>query len=262
MRSFAVYLIGIVVILGYNLIILTRLNGAPRLTTLASNACTLLDGPFSLLRKHAQTDFSSTYKLYDHRNCHDISAVGDFELVYRPVVGDHIHLGMVLSDEGRLHVLHDRNMSHRVSYEDDKYPISCPHPGSFAYEKRWYHTGVHTHCDGIVHVHPWSAPAQLRPEGRSVRLKLWFESVGIEVATNKSALKLPGAEHYLSGWRMEYYIHVNDRRPAFETDDILAMSNLWLVDHRALILLWRGSRPPRDFKVLGYPVHPADYPTR
>ena len=110
MRSFAVYLIGIVVILGYNLIILTRLNGAPRLTTLASNACTLLDGPFSLLRKHAQTDFSSTYKLYDHRNCHDISAVGDFELIYRPVVGDHIHLGMVLSDEGRLHVLHDRQL--------------------------------------------------------------------------------------------------------------------------------------------------------
>ena len=63
MRSFAVYLIGIVVILGYNLVLLTHLDGAPRLTTLASNACTLLDGPFSLLRKHTQSDFSSTYKV-------------------------------------------------------------------------------------------------------------------------------------------------------------------------------------------------------
>ena len=144
-----------------------------------------------------------------------------------------------------------------------KFHTTCPSPGDFAYEKRWYHNGVHTHCDGIIHVHPWSAPAQLRVEGRKIRLKLWFESVGIEVSPDNQGLKLPGQDEYIYDRNMEYYLDVTDDFPVFRSNTVEEIINLWLVDHHGEILLWQGGdKPKKDYRVVEYKSHPINYPKR
>lgn len=217
---------------------------------------------FALLEDTSETGFTSTVERYDLSNCQLISAGGTWELKYRPIVGDHIHIGIVISVNNTLFEFHDRNMTHFVKYEDDNYPVTCPDKRTYAYEKIWYHTGVHTHCDGIVHVHPWSSPNQLRVEGRDVKLKMWFESVGIEVAPDKSGLKLPGQELYIENWELRYYTSATNSHVSFITTDINEMINLWLVDHHGLILLYVGDVPRKDLRVLKYKKHPNNYPSR
>ena len=67
------------------------------------------------------------------------------------------------------------------------------YPPKYAYTKQWFHSGVHTHCDNIIHVHPWSAPRELRVEGKSVTLGTWFESVGIAVSSLENKLRMPNS---------------------------------------------------------------------
>lgn len=263
-----IYFTTLLVILYWNTILIATVGQTPYYLTSYFDVCYLLHQQqyphFSVLRRDHTNQFSKTVEQVTLRNCDTHVVAGEWSLVRRPIVGDHIHLQMVLSVDNKIYNFHDRNMSQRIPYEVDNYPVTCPNPMTFSYEKRWYHTGVHTHCDGnIVHVHPWSAPNQLRVEGRDVKLKLWFESVGIEVATNQSALKLPGAEYYRSDWHMEYYVHANDEDPEFVTDNVEEIANLWLVDHHGEILLWSGGKKPeKDFTVLNYASHPEDYPVR
>ena len=72
--------------------------------------------------------------------------------------------GLCIKTKNKFITLRDHNMSHNVKYESN--PPSCPNPPKYAYVKKWYHTGVHTHCDNIIHVHPFSAPRELRVEGK------------------------------------------------------------------------------------------------
>jgi len=263
-----VYFLTVILILIWNTVLYATVDEKQYYVNFFTSTCYLMQQEllpqFAVLRRHMVTPFSSTVKQVTLPQCSEYQSFGAWQMTHRPIVGDHIHLQMVLSVNNHVYNFHDRNMSQRIPYEVDNYPVTCPNPGTYAYEKRWYHTGVHTHCDGnIVHVHPWSAPNQLRVEGRDVKLKLWFESVGIEVATNMSALKLPGDTHYISDWNMEYYIHANDETPAFTTVDVEAMANLWLVDNHGEILLWSGGqRPQKQYQVLAYECHPSDYPTR
>lgn len=263
-----IYFTTVLLVLYWNTILIATVDRTPYYLTSYFNTCYLLNQQpypqFSILRRDRPNHFSHTIERITTDNCATRIASGEWTLARRPIVGDHIHLQMVLSVDNKVYNFHDRNMSQRIPYEVDNYPVTCPNPMTYSYEKRWYHTGVHTHCDGnIVHVHPWSAPYQLRVEGRDVKLKLWFESVGIEVATNRSALKLPGATHYRSDWHMEYYVHANDETPSFTTTDIEEIVNLWLVDHHGEILLWSGGeKPEKEFTVLNYASHPKDYPVR
>ena len=256
------------VILYWNTILIATVNHKPYYVTSFFDTCYLLqlqDYPdLSVLRRKKFNHFTTTIEEVTAKTCANHQAYGTWTVKQRPLIGDHIHLQMVLSVNNYVYNFHDRNMSEPIPYEVDKYPVTCSTPMDFSYEKRWYHTGVHTHCDGnIVHVHPWSAPNQLRVEGFDVKLKLWFESVGIEVATNRSALKLPHAKHYRSDWTMEYYVHVNDENPSFVTTNVEEMINLWLVDHHGGILLWSGGeKPEMEYTVLNYPSHPVDYPQR
>lgn len=170
---------------------------------------------------------------------------------FRPVVGDHIHQGIAISIDGSPYIMRDRNLTEPVPYEDFK--AMCPNPPIYAYTKQWYHTGVHTHCDNIVHIHPWSAPKQLRVEGKSVTLKMWFESVGIEVGSLTNTLRIPGDPRgFRDKWILEYYVHVNDEYPAFKTKNVEEMANLWLVDHHAFIKLYIGTSPEKHYEVLNY----------
>jgi len=267
-RHLCIYFIVFVTVLYWNTILIATVDKTPYYLTSYFDTCYLLNlqqyPQFSILRRDRPNLFSKTTQQITLDNCKANTVAGEWSLAHRPMVGDHIHLQMVLSVDNKVYNFHDRNMSQRIAYEVDNYPVTCPNPMTFSYEKRWYHTGVHTHCDGnIVHVHPWSAPYQLRVEGRDVKLKLWFESVGIEVATNHSALKLPGTEYYRSDWHMEYYTNVNDEHPAFVTTDIEEIANLWLVDHHGEIVLWSGGqKPEKDFTVLKYSSHPENYPKR
>jgi hypothetical protein len=271
MKRYCVYVFLLTIFLYWNALFFVQINDKTYFASSIQDICYFIkvspDTPeFTVLRQVKYNQFSS--EVIDHtlQNCNAsrYPIYNKYSLVKRPVVGDHIHLSMVLSVNNHVYNFHDRNMSQPIPYEVDNYPVTCPNPGSFSYEKRWYHTGVHTHCDGnIVHVHPWSAPKQLRVEGRSVILKMWFESVGIEVSPDKTGLKLPNTDTYIKDWNMEYYVNVQDDMPAFATKDVETISNLWLVDHHGAILLWSGGvKPDKDYKVLKYKSHPTNYPKR
>ncbi len=176
---------------------------------------------------------------------------GKWRLTYRPLVGDHIHLGIVIRVNGVNVTLRDRNTTEYVPYED--FPATCSNPPEYAYVKKWYHTGVHTHCDNIIHVHPWSAPREMRVTGKDVTLGMWFESVGVEVGSLQNVLRIPGYE-YMDKWVLEYYVNVTDSEPMFRTINVEEMENLWLVDHHGFIKLYRlgDTEPEKDMKVLNF----------
>jgi hypothetical protein len=106
---------------------------------------------------------------------------GRWSIGARPVSGDHIHaaISFWIGDVPRLFAEHDRHPMDPIPYETKK-PSMCLAPDKNAYTKLWPHVGVHTHCDGLIHVHPWSAPKSIRKEGLDVQLGLWFDQVGIQ----------------------------------------------------------------------------------
>ena len=170
-----------------------------------------------------------------------------WSLEYRPIVGDHLHIGIAISIDGKELTMRDRNLTEPIPYED--FPATCSNPPEYAYIKQWYHTGVHTHCDNIIHVHPWSAPRKLRVTGKEVTLAMWCESVGISVMGNQ--LRIPGYE-YSDKWILDYYLNVTDKLPAFRTKNMEQIQNIWLADHHAFIKLYKGVAPDKNTRVLNY----------
>lgn len=264
-KFYVSYCVTLSIILYWNTLLFVQLNDHTFVVSPYFDACYLIHRQqtptYVVLRKSFLDDFTEVNEEFTLNNCNQTAIGAKWSLTERPIVGDHIHMGMVLSVNNHVYNFHDRNMSEPIPYETAG---TCPQKGNYSYEKRWYHTGIHTHCDGnIIHVHPWSAPNQLRVEGRSVKLKLWFESVGMEVSPNKTALKLPGDTHYISNWNMEYYVNVEDVQPSYQTNSIEEMINFWLVDHHGEFLLWSGGNKPRkDYRVLNYKSHPINYPKR
>ena len=268
MKQYCVYALLLILLLYWNALFLVQINDKTYFASSIQDVCYFIKAyhetpEFTVLRQVKRNQFSSEVIDYTLQNCNasQYPIYNKYSMIKRPVVGDHIHLSMVLSVNNKIYNFHDRNMSQPIPYEVEG---TCPNPGTHAYEKRWYHTGVHTHCDGnIVHVHPWSAPKQLRVEGRDVTLKMWFESVGIEVSPDRTGLKLPNTENYITDWNMEYYVNVGDDSPDFTTNVVEAIANLWLVDHHGSILLWSGGeKPDKDYRVLDYKSHPTNYPKR
>lgn len=242
----------------YSTIILVQVDSRTMYTNLFGTTCDILhsvpDPQFAIAIRKYQTPFTyRTTKITLSTCSYMFRTTEKWEIKYRPVVGDHIHLGIAVQLGGHLITLHDRNMSEPVPYEDFHPVDTCINPPKYAYIKKWYHTGVHTHCDNIIHVHPWSAPKQLRVEGKSVTLKMWFESVGIEVGSVENTLRIPGNPYY-DEWVLEYYVHVNDEYPSLKTNSVEEMANLWLADHHAFIKLYRKNEniPKKDFSVLNY----------
>ena len=212
---------------------------------------------FLIARKHVENGFTDFYDEYNINTC-DVAPNGEWEFLYRPIFGDHIHLGYSLYLNDKPITLRDHNMSHNVKYED--YLPSCPNPPKYAYVKKWYHTGVHTHCDNIIHVHPFSAPRELRVEGKKVNLGIWFENVGIFYHPSSQKFEIPG--HGLVKLKMTFFAHVTDKEATFITSDPIKILNTWLVDHQAFISLSNTNRWYKDKKVLNYKKYPSDYPKR
>lgn len=226
------------------------------ITTVYGNACDILafaDVPnFAIATKTINGPFTfETIKLTTKTCGYQYLGGTSWTIKYRPIVGDHIHMGIAISINDKQFIMRDRNMTEPVPYEDFHPIPACISPPKYAYVKEWYHTGVHTHCDGIVHIHPWSAPKKLRVEGKDVTLKMWFESVGIEVASTTNMLRIPG-QNYMGHWKLEYYVNVTDTKPSFTTMNVETMSNLWLVDHHAFIKLYIGNAPDTNKRVLNY----------
>ncbi len=192
-----------------------------------------------------------TYKV-TNKNCDRMVVYGKWSIKYRPLSGDHIHLGIAIRENGEDLTLRDRKLVEPIPYEDYTPSDTCIHPPKYAYTKQWYHSGVHTHCDNIIHVHPWSAPRELRVEGKSVVLGTWFESVGISVRPEDNTLRMPNSTY--RQWTLEYYVYVKDTYPVLTTTSVEEMVNLWLVDHHGFIKLYDSTsiNPPKDMKVLEY----------
>lgn len=213
---------------------------------------------FVVARKYSTNSVTSSYKDYDMHTCHNVHPAGKWHILERPIWGNHIHIGYTLHIGGKDIVLRDHNMTHNVPYEH--FPATCANPPPYAYVKKWYHTGVHTHCDGIIHIHPFSAPRELRVEGRNVNLGIFFENEGIFMHPN-GLFEIPGISKRVK-LHMEYYVNVQHKNPILKTSDPIEIINTWLVDHHGYVLLWDKKKPKKNFKVLDYEKHPSDYPQR
>lgn len=162
----------------------------------------------------------------------------------RPIVGDHIHSAMsiYINNEPKIDAEHDRSFMQEIKYEPPYYKGSiCKVPGDIAYTKLWPHSGVHTHCDGLIHVHPWSAPYVLRKEGLDIRLQMWFDQVGIYYREYPFvSLEFPDGKRYDGNATHRWYL---SERKCFKSNnrDILYESHLnqvWLGNAYASYVLW------------------------
>lgn len=227
------------------------------LLTWTDNLCSAIrqrpNPEFIVARKYTRTPFSTTYQDFNMTHC-QVDPAGEYDFLYRPIFGDHIHLGYTMYINNKYITLRDHNMSHNVPYETGP---SCSNPPPYAYVKKWYHTGVHTHCDQIIHVHPFSAPRELRVEGRKANLGMWFENVGIFFHPS-GLFEIPGAG--MVHLTMEYYIDVRDEYPALVTQDPTEILNLWLVDHHGFVLMYNKERGKKNDRVLSYKK--SNYPKR
>jgi len=199
-----------------------------------------------------RTQFSETYavppyltQIWKHDQHRKIPVpfvgYGRHSIGTRPVSGDHIHMAMSIwiGDTPRPPE-HDRPYEQDIPYES--VPTMCTKDKHVAYTKLWPHSGVHTHCDGLIHVHPWSAPASLRKEGLGVRLGLWFDQVGIEYTSNGLAFQDTSRldNNATHTWRLAEYVCVHDTSyNVYESQ----LDRVWLGHAYASYVLWYGTSP-------------------
>jgi len=137
----------------------------------------------------------------------------DWTVRFRPIVGDHIHLSVEywIGSQQRAHD-HDRPIEQPIPYESgpDK---QCKSTDKYAYTKIWPHSGIHTHCDGLIHIHPWSAPYVWRLEGKRVVMAAFFDSVGIRYYETPLRLEFEDGTSYTNNkthvWRLDLRINYN-----------------------------------------------------
>ena len=156
----------------------------------------------------------------------------------RPVSGDHIHMAMsIWVNNVPRQAEHDRPYEEDIPYEEKE--DICRVPGNIAYTKLWPHAGVHTHCDGVIHVHPWSAPTVLRREGRFVTLGMWFDQVGIEYRRQGLTFKSGGRydNNATHRWRLAEYHCFNQAGYNLYTEQF---DRVWLGHAYGSYVLWYG----------------------
>lgn len=182
----------------------------------------------------------------------EIFVPGRFSVRARPFVGDHIHMAIVFGVNGvaREKVEHDRSPIEEEPYEHKS--ELCQVPGTVAYSKMWPHAGVHTHCDGLIHVHPWSSPRTIRREGTGVTLGLWFDQVGIRYFETPLAIEFSDGTRYTSNathvWRIaERECFTDDHATIYHSQ----LDRIWLGRAYASYTVWFdhvASATPPDLK--------------
>lgn len=205
------------------------------------------------------TQFSRTYsvpielcQLWKHEGHRKLPVTsissGRHSIGARPVSGDHIHMAMSIWIHNKPRPPeHDRPYEQDISYET--FPKICQHQGSIAYTKLWPHAGVHTHCDGLIHVHPWSAPRAIRKEGLDVTLGLWFDQVGIEYEHDTVTFLDTGpyTNNKTHTWRLAEYKCVHDSEYTLYKSQF---DRVWLGHAYGAYVLWYGTSdiPPPMIK--------------
>jgi len=182
---------------------------------------------------------------------------GQWSVGARPVTGDHIHMAISFWIHGtpRDHAEHDREPIETLGYEKPfgKDSRVCKVSGEVSYHKLWPHVGVHTHCDGLIHVHPWSAPRTLRREGIDVQLGLWFDQVGIDYREYPVSLKFNDGSRYDSNDTHRW--HVAEKTCYKNNIDRVYTNHLdsiWLGHAYASYIAWFGkigSAAPPDISL-------------
>jgi len=203
---------------------------------------------------NARAQFSKSYSVADdkiilwqhigHKRLPTTNFWNTNAMSARPITGDHIHMAMSIWVNGvPRQAEHDRPYEEDIPYE--KKEDICRTPGNIAYSKLWPHSGVHTHCDGIIHVHPWSAPTVLRQEGRHCTLGMWFDQVGIEYRREGLAFKVGGRHdnNDTHRWRLAEYPCFNQAGYNMYTEQF---DRIWLGHAYASYILWygRSDKPP------------------
>lgn len=172
---------------------------------------------------------------------------GRWSVQARPVVGDHIHMAISfwIHGEPRTQAEHDRPPIENIAYETGKDTDICQQPGDIAYQKTWPHAGVHTHCDGLIHVHPWSAPRALRKEGLDVQMGLWFDQVGIEYREwPQTSIQFIDGTRYDSNETHQWHIAEKTCfKDTITTIYTKQFDNIWLGHAYASYVAWFG---PKD----------------
>jgi len=199
---------------------------------------------------------------------------GRWSIGARPVSGDHIHaaISFWIGDVPRQFAEHDRHPIDPIPYETKK-PSMCLAPDKNAYTKLWPHVGVHTHCDGLIHIHPWSAPKSIRKEGLDVQLGLWFDQVGIQYRETP-LVSLEFADGLRLDGNATHRWYVAEKK-CFKDSDAKIYSEyldqIWLGHAYASYVVWYGkigSESPGDIeshidslKVVGvYSFNESPYP--
>lgn len=241
--------------------------------TTFSAMCTAFSSPMEVARHTLEGPFTTSVLDFFPSDCTSPKPppyMGKWQMLHRPIVGDHIHLLIKATIGGVPMIFHDRNLTETIPYETPP-ASSCSSDLPYAYKKAFYHTGVHSHCDssatngGIIHVHPWSSPIKLRVEGKEVTLQMFFESVGIEHSTKNLGFLIQGKYYKL---QMEYYMDASLPYASFTTKDEEEIKYLWLSDCHGAVLLWdEESQKPEiteeDIEFLkSVKCYPKDYPSR
>jgi len=182
---------------------------------------------------------------------------GRWSIGARPISGDHIHaaISFWIGNSPRIFAEHDRPPIDNIPYESrsGKTPAICRVSGNIAYSKIWPHVGVHTHCDGLIHVHPWSAPKSIRKEGMDVQLGLWFDQVGIRYREETLiSLEFADGNRYDGNSTHRWYVaekkcHANSEEIKY-SDHI---DQIWLGHAYASYVVWFGtidSKSPGDIE--------------
>lgn len=182
---------------------------------------------------------------------------GRWSIGARPVAGDHIHaaISFWIGNSPRLFAEHDRPAIDDIPYETPlgNAPEICHQTGSVAYSKVWPHMGVHTHCDGLIHIHPWSAPRGIRKEGLDVQLGLWFDQVGIRYREDPMiSLEFSDGTIYKGNDTHRWYVFekkcFKDSQGTIYSEHI---DQIWLGHAYASYVVWFGkidSKSPKDIE--------------
>jgi hypothetical protein len=67
-------------------------------------------------------------------------------------------------------------------YDCDHYLQNIPNPGTDP-------EGIHTHADGLIHIHPFTAAAA----GKKATMQVFADTVGMQIADDGSSITLPAA---------------------------------------------------------------------
>ena len=117
-------------ILYYITLIVIQVNDHNMVVHPFSSACQIFSYAshpnFALAAQKDESPF--TFKIFKvtNENCNDYGIQGKWTIKYRPIVGDHIHLGISIRENNVDLTLRDRKLVENIPYEDRIFQMKAP----------------------------------------------------------------------------------------------------------------------------------------